>query len=416
MSSTSFLGSNNIHILHLGYNNGYVGINTSNPESFLDVAGNATMRSNLTVYQYATFCNDMDLNGTLSVSKNASFESNVTILGQLTVSNVTYVTSNITVYQSEIVHSNLTVNTNATVNCNLQVNSNSHLYGNAYLYNSIFTLSNYGSSFISTSNNYIGIGTYDPSFTLDVNGSINATGYCNLLLDSYTSASTSNAPTAFALSNAYGVAVAASNNAFGTWSMSNNKIYVLSSNVGIGTSNATESLSVQGAISLSNYGKVVLYTSNNQLGVGRSNPRASFDITGGNIISKNLQKLTKSADNASNVTITVSWDNSYSASNQYFVVADAIQQISNGTDAGFRVQRLAIGISNQSLSYVKAADAYGDISAYSSLDVSIAASTSNSVTLQSATNWVTSGDLQHTFTVDVLHYPSSSNIGDLWLN
>lgn len=416
MSSTSFLGSNNINILHLGYNNGFVGINTTNPGSFLDVAGSAIMRSNLTAYQTATFCNDVDVNGTLSVAKNSTFESNVTILGQLTVSNVTYITSNITIYESETVHSNLTVNTNATVNCNLQVNSNSHLYGGVYLYNNIFTLSNFGSTFIATSNNNLGVSTSNPNYTLDINGSLWAAGYCNLLVDSYTSASASNAPTAVALSNVYGVAVSASNNAFGTWTLSNDKIYITGSNVGIGTSNASETLSVQGTVSLSNYGKVVLYTSNNQLGIGRSNPRAHLDITGGDVLAKNLQKITKTADNSSNLSLTLSWDNGYSASNQYFIVADAIQQISNGTDAGFRTQRISIGISNQTLSYVKAADAYGTVAAYSSLGISVASSTSNSVTLQSLTNWVTTGDLQHTFTIDVLHYPVTNNIGNLWMS
>jgi hypothetical protein len=65
--------------------------------------------------------------------------------------------------------------------------------------------------FLLSSN--VGIGTSTPSRTLDVNGSITALGYCNLVIDSFTSASTSNPPTASALSNVYSRSVFGSNTA-----------------------------------------------------------------------------------------------------------------------------------------------------------------------------------------------------------
>lgn len=51
----------------------------------------------------------------------------------------------------------------------------------------------YGSNLICYSN--IGLFKNDPQYTLDINGSLNAIGYCNILLDSYNSKSIHHAPT-----------------------------------------------------------------------------------------------------------------------------------------------------------------------------------------------------------------------------
>lgn len=55
---------------------------------------------------------------------------------------------------------------------------------------------------------------------------------------------------------------------------------VTCSNVGILTSRPTESLTVGGNIGLSNFGRIVLSTSNSCLGIGTSNPLATVDIRG----------------------------------------------------------------------------------------------------------------------------------------
>lgn len=65
--------------------------------------------------------------------------------------------------------------------------------------------------FLAASNACIGVNTLTPAQTLTVSGSLSALGYCNLLLDAFQSGSTSNAPTAAALSNVFGFASANSN-------------------------------------------------------------------------------------------------------------------------------------------------------------------------------------------------------------
>jgi hypothetical protein len=60
----------------------------------------------------------------------------------------------------------------------------------------------------------IGIGTRSPGFKLEVSGSLYATGYCNLMLDTFTSSSTSNAPTANALKQTKDILDTTSNTTF----------------------------------------------------------------------------------------------------------------------------------------------------------------------------------------------------------
>ena len=60
----------------------------------------------------------------------------------------------------------------------------------------------------------IGIGTRAPGYKLEVGGSLYAAGYCNLLLDTFTSTSTSNAPTANALKQTKDILDTTSNTAF----------------------------------------------------------------------------------------------------------------------------------------------------------------------------------------------------------
>lgn len=62
----------------------------------------------------------------------------------------------------------------------------------------------------------------------------------------------------------------------------------ISSNIGINTSNPTETLAVAGSFSLSNYGKSVLYTSNNNIGIGTSNPTAALHVAGGTTVQGDL--------------------------------------------------------------------------------------------------------------------------------
>jgi trimeric autotransporter adhesin len=157
----------------------------------------------------------------------------------------------------------------------------------------------------------IGIGKSNPSYKLDVNGSIYALGYCNLLLDSYLSTSTSNAPTANALKFAADAAIYTSNVLFlsggnGTASLANmstsasNTAYWSSNNlvkksgdtmtgtlvspyIGVNTSTPSERVDITGNLKVSSN----IYISN-RIGVNTSNPSQAIHVVGNMRLEGNL--------------------------------------------------------------------------------------------------------------------------------
>jgi hypothetical protein len=279
-----------------------------------------------------------------------------------------------------------------------------------------------------TSNGYVGILDTTPLYPLDVNGAINALGYCNLLINSSTNASITNAPTCLALSNVYAtsyfssntavwasnVSYAASNNAFNSWKTNGNTIYTLS-NVAIGFNSATENFAVLSNMSLSNYGKVIISSSNSYLGFNTAIPKALIDASAGNILAKNVCKLIKSIDTSNALTITLNWQTPYAVGNQYYILLDINQQIANQTACGIKNQRHAIGVSNYTKIFEESADVFGSMGAYTTLNLAVTASNSTSVTLSSSTNWVTTGVMSHILTAEVIHAPTT-NIGTVWLS
>jgi hypothetical protein len=76
--------------------------------------------------------------------------------------------------------------------------------------NSCYWNTNSSNVYILSSN--IGIGTSNPEYSLDINGSIRATKYCNLLIDSYTSDSLLMAPTASNFAVTHAMVINMSNN------------------------------------------------------------------------------------------------------------------------------------------------------------------------------------------------------------
>lgn len=209
--------------------NNNIGIGTSNPLSALDVVGSLRLSSNIIAnttdtsnHPAYTWFNDVSTgmyhqgtgqigfstqgtsvmtlcNGTVSIS------SNLTVMGQLTVSNVTYVTSNVTIYASESVQSNLSVVGVTTLASNL-------------------TMSNYGMLSLYTSNSYLGIAKSNPEYTVDITGNVNFSG--NLYQN--------------------GAIFTSGGGGGGGWSNTSTNIFVIGSNVGIGTQAPTEALQVSG--------------------------------------------------------------------------------------------------------------------------------------------------------------------------
>jgi len=149
----------------------------------------------------------------------------------------------------------------------------------------------------------VGIGKSNPLYKLDVDGPVNTLGYCNLLIDSYSSTSVHNAPTANALKFAADAAIYTSNILFlsgsnGSASLANlassasNTAYWSSNNlvkssghtmtgtlvtpyIGVNTSTPTERVDVAGNLKVSSN----IYVTN-RIGVNTTNPSQAIHVVG----------------------------------------------------------------------------------------------------------------------------------------
>lgn len=159
---------------------------------------------------------------------------------------------------------------------------------------------------------------------------------------------------------------------------------------------------------------IYFINSNNLLGINTSNPRADIEFYNKNILSKNVHKLTKTVDSSNNIDIAINWDN-ISSQNQYYIILQTIQQISNATLHGIRTQMHTISTSNINIFAQQSASAFGNSEAYNSLFLLDTKLSSNSINIKSSTNWITQGIISHSLTIDILQIPDTSNIGNLWL-
>ena len=143
----------------------------------------------------------------------------------------------------------------------------------------------------------VGVGTNQPTYKLDVAGSLNAAGYCNLLLDTTSSISTSNAPTANALKLAADAAFFTSNALFLTSGNSNaasvTAVSISASNTAYWSSNNLVKKSgdiMTGA----------LYTT--VIGINNASATERLDVTGNTKVSSNLYVMSKMGVGTSNIT------------------------------------------------------------------------------------------------------------------
>jgi predicted acyltransferase (DUF342 family) len=418
MSSTSFLGASNANILFMTYDTSYVGIGCFDPATKLDVAGHATMRSNVVTKGVATFSNDVTLanNGfvTMSTSNNNLGISKSTPVEKLDVAGKIQTSSQF------LASSNQDADAPAFT---FTGNSNTGMFRPS---NNNLAFSTAGTERIRVDNNgYIGIGLSNPTKLLDVNGDTlmrgkvtandDVTMYSNVTIMGRLNVSN----VTYITSNVYiysSETVQSNLIVNGDGSVGNNfsvqGATLCSSNLEvIGVGSFSNSL-----ILGSNNGKVEFTTSNNMLGVNIARaPRADLDISGGNILAKNFQRLSKSAENSNPLNITINWENAHNANNLYHLVADVYQSITNGNEAGFRTQRLGIGVSNSIVSWYQNPQVFGSSNAYLTLEVVSSATTSKSITLQSSTTWQTTGDCCHGFNIDIVHFPYTSNVGMVYL-
>jgi hypothetical protein len=442
----------------------------------LNVYGLTTLQSNLTVAGTATFSNNVIINsnvmiaGQLTVSNVTYITSNIhvysseIIQSNLTVYNVATLCNALNVFGAIGLSNTLSVSGAASFSNPVTMLSNLNVYGtstlsNVVTLNSNLTFSNYGTITAYTSNSFLGLGTSNPVSTLHVQ----ATG-SGVTIDggsSSTNLTFQNSNSGTVQMGLCGVAGQFNSNATGNDFVLQNvnptgKIFVtngsntpallVNSNNFVGINNPAPlyNLDILGTMStsgtsffgnvatfsnnllLAKNGVVTFNTSNNKLGINLngSNPRADLDISYGTILAKNFQRITRHSDDSNPINITINWDIPYSNLNSYFIVAEVSQSVT-GVDrgsnmAGFRQQRVAIGVSNSTIAYTNAAQAFGDPNAYAAFGLTVAASNNKSVTLQSTTYWAPvgtgAGINAHDMDVNVIIFPATSNLGNIYLS
>ena len=149
-------------------------------------------------------------------------------------------------------------------------------------------------------------------------------------------------------------------------------------------------------------------------------PKERLEVVG-NVLATNVQKITKTTNSLSNLDIQFNWQNAY-GSNQYFVVLETYQEVANGTQQGVRYQRHTISTfnagnsSSPSIQTQQTAQAWGNNVPSSSMNIVGVYTSPSNLILRSSTNWSTSGDLQHSFCLNTVLVPETSNLGQVWLS
>jgi hypothetical protein len=116
------------------------------------------------------------------------------------------------------------------------------------------------------------------------------------------------------------------------------------------------------------------------------------------------------------LVLNLNWENAYNSGNQYYIVVETCQTITNGTQQGVRYQRHTIRTSNPAIVTQQTASAYGNVTAYSSLSITGVNATSTSIGLQSSTNWATTGTMAHNLDANIIVMPQTTNLGNIWIS
>jgi hypothetical protein len=310
--------------------------------------------------------NTFNVYGQTTAYANATFQSNVTINSNLlviqnsTLSNSTNIYGQLTVYSNSIFQSNVQMNSNLTVAQTCYFSNNTNIYG------VLTTLSN-----VSLCNN--------------------AMSLCNMIVRAQFQASTTDS------SNLPGY----------TWSNNSNTGFDNASNNTIGfVTGGSEWMRLQAS---------------GRLAIGTSNAREVVEIYKGNLLANNMAKLAKSVAALTSLGITINWENSITPSQKYFLLVETNQQVSSSNQVGTRVQRHLIRLfdagdnTSPAIRFSSAATTFGTGTASGSLSITSTYVNGTSLTLNSSSTWVQTGDLSHTFSIEVIQMPVYSGIGFVWL-
>lgn len=160
-------------------------------------------------------------------------------------------------------------------------------------------------------------------------------------------------------------------------------------------------------------------TADGNIAVNTLIPKERLEV-GGNVLATNVQKLTKTTNSSNDLEIQLNWQNAYS-SNQYFIVLETYQEISNGLEQGVRYQKHTIktfnagNSSSPSIQAQQTAQVWGNTVPSGSLNITGVYTSPSNLIIRSSTNWNTEGTLHHSLCLNTVLVPETSNLGQVWL-
>ncbi len=155
-------------------------------------------------------------------------------------------------------------------------------------------------------------------------------------------------------------------------------------------------------------------TPTGNVAINTTTPKEKLEVIG-NVLATNVQKITKTTDSLSNLDIQLNWQLPYN-SNQYYIVLETYQEVANATQQGVRYQRHTIRTSNAAIVTQQTAQVWGNTAPTNSLSISGILVSPSNILIRSSTNWATAGYVQHSFCLNTVLVPDTSNLGQVWLS
>lgn len=168
-------------------------------------------------------------------------------------------------------------------------------------------------------------------------------------------------------------------------------------------------------------------SANGYLNIGRSptyneQPKEMLELYNGNVVSKNIIKLTKTLGSFANIDVLINWENMVST-DQFFMVLETCQQVSDGLQVAVKTQKHLVRLykatdnTSPQIKFSQVATTFGNTAAATAMSIVSLAPMSTSLTIRSSINWPTATGTtpSHTFTVEVIQAPDSAAVGFSWL-
>jgi len=147
-------------------------------------------------------------------------------------------------------------------------------------------------------------------------------------------------------------------------------------------------------------------------------PKERLEVVG-NILATNVQKITKTVDSLHNLDIQLNWQYTYPGK-QYNIILESYQQIAYDNSQAVRYQRHTINLSssNPTILTQQNAQVWGDNDPLLTMSIRSIYSSPSNIILRASTSWngQNSSNIHHSYTLNTVLVPDTSNIGQVWLS